>query len=468
MIWDLRAFSNKYAFIDDSGIKLSYRDLADEGERLSGYTTSRSLVCCLCQNSIGAAVGYVSFLNNGLIPMMLDVGMDYSMKEELIGAYKPDYIWLPYSQKNDFEDWSEIYSFQDYILLKTNSENRNPLNENLALLLTTSGSTGSQKFVRQSYKNISSNMKSIAEYLELDDNERPITVLPMNYTYGLSVINSHLYVGATVLITKFTVMQREFWRFFNEQKATSISGVPYTYEMLDRLKVSRMDIPSLSTMTQAGGKLSKDLHKKFADYAIATGRKFVVMYGQCEATARMSYLPHQMSQKKIGSIGIPIPGGEFKLIDDHGNEINEPYVSGELVYKGDNVTLGYALNRKDLEKGDERCGILETGDIAQRDEDGYFYIVGRKKRFLKIFGNRVNLDELEALVKEKFGASIACAGRDDKLTIFVTDHTQADVVREYASKKTKIHPSAFNIIAVNTIPKNESGKTLYPELEKLL
>ena len=304
------------------------------------------------------------------------------------------------------------------------------------------------------------------KYLKLDETERPITTLPMNYTYGLSIINSHLLVGATILVTEKTLMQKEFWSFFKSAGATSFGGVPYTYEMLDKLRFYRMELPTLRTMTQAGGKILPELHEKFARYAQAQGKNFVVMYGQCEATARMGYLPPEKAVEKKGSMGIAIPGGKFRLIDVSGNDITEPHVTGELVYGGRNVTLGYAECGDDLAKGDERHGVLETGDMAQFDEDGYYYIVGRKKRFLKIYGNRVNLDEADRLIKGEFGIEAACAGVDDHMYIFITDEKFSENVKDFVAGKTKLNPVAFKVIVIDEIPKNDSGKTLYKELTK--
>lgn len=334
-------------------------------------------------------------------------------------------------------------------------------------MLTTSGSTGSPKFVRQSYANVKSNAESIVKYLELDDTEKPISTLPMNYTYGLSIINSHLLVGATLLLTDKGLMQKEFWSFFKENEATSFGGVPYTYEMLDKLRFFRMKLPTLKYMTQAGGKLIPELHKKFAEYAAENGKKFIVMYGQCEATARMGYLPADKSQQKCGSMGIAIPGGKFHLIDVDGNDITQPFVTGELVYEGPNVTLGYAECGEDLSKQDERNGILQTGDMAQVDNDGFYYIVGRKKRFLKIYGNRVNLDEIDRLIKAKFGnLEVASTGVDDHMYIFVDEDKYADAVVSFVVEKTGLNPAAFQAIVIDEIPKNDSGKTLYKELTK--
>ncbi len=220
--------------------------------------------------------------------------------------------------------------------------------------------------------------------------------------------------------------QREFWNFFRDAGASSFGGVPYTYEMLDRMRFMGMALPSLKTMTQAGGKLTPELHRKFAEWAGEHGKKFIVMYGQCEATARMGYLPAEKALEKYGSMGIAIPGGKFQLKDAEGRTITQPHVTGELVYEGRNVTMGYAECGADLAKGDERHGILATGDMAQLNEDGYYYIVGRKKRFLKIYGNRINLDELERLLKGSFpGLDLACGGVDDHLHIFLVEKGMA-------------------------------------------
>ena len=262
-------------------------------------------------------------------------------------------------------------------------------------------------------------------------------------------------------------MQKDFWTQLKEFKATSFGGVPYTYEMLDKLRFFRMNLPYLKTMTQAGGRLPLSLHEKFAKYALDNDKNFVVMYGQTEATARMSYLPQEKSLEKAGSIGIAIPGGEFSLEGEDGQKITQPNVAGELVYMGDNVTLGYAESREDLAKGDERNGVLHTGDMAKFDEDGFYYIVGRKKRFLKIFGNRVNLDETEQLIKTEFKElDCACCGIDDCMYIFVDSQNKVDEILHFISQKTGINHSAFKVKSIEKIPRNESGKVLYPSLEE--
>jgi len=248
------------------------------------------------------------------------------------------------------------------------------------------------------------------------------------------------------------------------EKATSLSGVPYTFEMLKKLRFFRMDLPFLKTLTQAGGKLNHELNREFSEFCFQSGKRFFVMYGQTEATARMSYLSPQYSLSKLGSMGKAIPGGEFSLVDEQGKIISEGEVTGELVYKGENVSLGYAECGADLSKEDENKGILITGDLAKRDHDGFYYIVGRKKRFIKIFGNRINLDETERMLKSII-PECACNGTDDQMVIYITDESRKKEVINYLSDRTGIHPQAFTVKKVDIIPKNASGKTIYSQLK---
>lgn len=467
MMWSFRNQGDKIAAINDKEDRITYLQLEDAADLLVSKIKKRCLVFSLCTNSIGSLLGYTGFINNRIVPLLLDSNIDVEFLGYLIITYKPQYLWLPDQMTGKFIEYKTIYRDFGYTLMATEFTEGFVLYEELALLLTTSGSTGSPKLVRQSYNNIKSNQESIVNYLNLDEKQRPITTLPMNYTYGLSIINSHLSVGATLLLTDRSLMEKRFWEFFKAQSATSFGGVPYTYEMLNKLRFFAMDLPSLRTMTQAGGKLAPELHKKFAQYALKSNKHFVVMYGQTEATARMAYLPYEKSLEKYGSMGVAIPGGRFSLIDLEGNEIETPDVVGELVYEGPNVTLGYALTGEDLSKSDERFGKLITGDMAKRDIEGYYYIVGRKKRFLKIFGNRVNLDEVETIIKSKFSnMECACTGVDDKMYIFISENNISNEVKHYISEKTGLNASSFAVKIIDTIPKNEAGKTLYTKLEE--
>jgi long-chain acyl-CoA synthetase len=473
-VWTFSSYPERLAAICDTGDKITYRQLSHFADSIRLAAPPRHLVFCLCSNTLGSLAGYTAFLQNRIVPLLLAAGLNRTLLDHLFETYRPSYLWAPQELQSGFRDTQQssfpvILSKYGYCLRKTPFSPSPSLHDDLALLLTTSGSTGSPNLVRQSYDNLNANTASIVEYLDVTENERPITTLPMEYTYGLSIVNSHLAVGATLLLTTKALMQKEFWSFFKEQQATSFSGVPYTYEMLKRLRFSGMTLPSLKTMTQAGGKLSLELHREFAQLAQTTGRRFFVMYGQAEATARMSYLPHERSLEKCGSIGIAIPGGELSLVDGQGRIVTESGEIGELVYQGRNVTLGYAQSAADLIKGSDNGRTLATGDIGKRDADGFYYIVGRKKRFIKIFGNRVNLDDAERLIQPAFpGLGLACVGNDDRMVIFITCAEQGTAVKRFISEKTGINPAAFIVTPIQAIPRNEAGKTLYAKLEALL
>ena len=374
--------------------------------------------------------------------------------------------------KNDEENCAITCEKAEYVLYQTEAP-KCELHPELALLLATSGSTGSPKLVRLSRRNLESNAVSIMEYLKLTESERAITCLPMQYTYGLSVMNSHFQAGACVLLTTCSVVQQQFWDYFKSAEGTSLVGVPYTYELFRRLHLfdDRAQKPGeqpwyqpLRYMTQAGGRLPEPLQQKVGTWAKAHGIEFVVMYGQTEATARMSYLPADHCLEKIGSIGIAIPGGTFHLED-----IDPTTGVGELIYEGSNVTLGMAECRADLSKGDERQGVLHTGDLARVDEDGFYYIAGRKKRFLKIFGIRVGLDECERILQKAYAeveCEFVCVGTDDHLQIYTTDQACAKTAAELLADRLHISNRAVEAYYIAEIPKNASGKTQYSKFQQ--
>ncbi len=456
--WNLIKDKGQQVALSTVEEEISYAQLDEAAKNITNGVPTRSFVFLVCKNCIASVAGYIGFLQKRIVPVLLNSSIDKTLFEELYKHYLPQYIWCP----EGFFEGKVIYTYEGYSLISTGSE-APEMDDELAIMLTTSGSTGSPKFVRQTYRNIQANTASIVEYLGILKEDRAITTLPMSYTYGLSIVQSHLMAGAGIILTEQTFFDRGFWNFFREKGATTFGAVPYTYQMLDRLRFLRMNLPSLRYITQAGGRLGEELHYKFASGMREQGKALIVMYGATEATARMSYVPADRAVEKTGSIGIPIPGGRFELIDVDGSVITETDKVGELVYYGDNVTLGYAVNRSDLAKGDERYGRLETGDMAKRDGDGYYYVVGRKKRFLKIFGNRVNLVEIEELLS-KAGYEAACIGEDDHMRIYTTSKDTSGVV-DFISEKTGLNRAAFTAIYIDKIPHNDSGKVMYSELK---
>lgn len=459
----LRLFNPQGTVIEESGQLHQVQEIIAEGDFIFSAVKSGSLVLLLCQNQFESVFFYINSIERGVIPLLIEADSDPLLIHSLIFEYKPDYIFAPSTKESYFSDYSIEYHLRNYILFKNYQQNPIIFHSELALLLSTSGTTGSPKLVRLSYQNLISNASSISEYLNLNSSEKAISSLPMNYSFGLSIINSHLFVGGAIVMTMESITQRGFWDLFKTFKVTSLSGVPYTFDILKKFRLLNADLPSLKIITQAGGKLSDELIKYFAQFSINKGIQFFVMYGQTEGTARLSYLPPQFSVAKLGSIGIPIPNGEFHIIDENGNNINQPGISGELVYTGPNVMLGYAECKEDLIRGNENNGLLHTGDIALFDDEGFYYIVGRVKRFIKLFGNRINLDELESLLLNQ-GVQSACTGNDNVLIVYILNPENTELVKEFLTKKLGIHFSVIEIRIINDIPKNTSGKTLYSKL----
>ena len=467
MIWDFMKYENNTA-LDEGERTYTYAELHAAGETITDGMKAHSLVFQLTRNTAGSVAGYTAFLNHGIVPLMIDEGIDRDLLHTLLEEYRPSYLWLPDDLTAEFADYEQVKCLLGYTLLDTGEQEPFKLHDDLALLITTSGSTGSPKLVRQSGHNILSNAQAIVEYLRITESERAVTSLPMNYVYGLSVINTHLYAGACLVLTGDNCYSGKFWDMVDEKKVTSFAGVPFMYEMLHKLRITKREMPSIKTMTQAGGKLSADLQEFYCSWAKECGKKFIIMYGASEATSRMGYLPFEYALTKRGSIGIPIPGGSYELLDENDQPITECGVSGELCYRGDNVTLGYAQCGADLAKGDENGGRLLTGDMACRDEDGFYYITGRKKRFLKILGKRTSLDEIEALLKKHFDTlDIACAGADDDLRIFTVDASLKEEILSFIMEKAGINRGLCRVGIIDEIPKNNSGKILYGRLNEM-
>lgn len=467
MMFDLNKFASNIAVETEQGKKMTYAQLKEAADSIATEMEPREFTFCLCENTIGSFVGYVAFMTHNIPTVLFDASKDSSVIGILTDHYKPTYIWKPKNSQIDLPYFTDvIFTYEDYELVKTGFCGYE-IHPDVLLCLTTSGTTGSPKLVKLTEENLRRNAESIAEYLKITDKERAITSLPMYYSFGMSVINSHLIKGATLLLTDKAVVQREFLTFLKDGKATTIAGVPYTYEMLRRLRFLKMDLPELKTMIQAGGKLNAIIVKEYVEAAQANGKKFIVMYGQTEAAPRMSYLPFDKALEKYASIGIAIPGGKLSVRDVNDQEITTPDIDGELIYEGPNVCMGYAERIEDLAKGDENHGVLHTGDVARFDDDGYFYITGRMKRFVKVWGNRCNLDATEQLVKA-ITTNCACVGVDDKITVLVTTEGLEDKIKNYLVDKTGLNIRAFEVKVVEVIPTLPSGKLDYQTMQKMI
>lgn len=444
----------RIAAVDDSGQSVTYGDLCDFSQEFAKQLPSRSLIFILSENRIGSLLGYVGALSNRIVPLILSSATEEGLYNNLYEKYQPEYLWMPQSRA---EGKDVVFSAWDYCLVKTGNP-KAELYDELSLLLPTSGSTGSPKLVRHSYRNIEANADNVRSLFKLDGSEKAMAILPMHYTMGLSVIASHLLAGSTLLLSARSLLDKGFWATLKE--ATSFTGVPYSYEILTKMRFTRMDLPNLKVITQGGGKLTEAMWNTLAQYAADKGKQFIATYGQSECTARMAYLPAELALEKVCSIGMAEPGGQLSIIDDNGNESFEGEAQGEMVYRGENVTLGYATCREDLIKGDENHGVMHTGDLARRDADGCYYIVGRLKRFLKIFGLRIGLDEVEQMIKAEYKTDCYCKGNDEKLIVLLTNPQLQEDIPLFIEEKTHLFHKNIEVQLVKEILRNEAGKVI--------
>ena len=440
------------------GTEISYSDLAHRvtrfAETLGG---GRRLVLIVGSNTVDVVVTYLAALSAGN-PVLLAPGDSDRCVEALIAAYDPDVV--AGSPSASLRAGHQAQSEAGWRVWQRRVGSIHTLHPELALLLSTSGSTGSPKLVRLSHANLESNAEAIATYLEIDPGDRAISTLPISYCYGLSVINSHLLRGAGVILTDLSVTDEEFWRLARRRRATSFAAVPYTFDLLDRVGFGSMRLPHLRYITQAGGRLAPDRVRRYAALGRRRGFRLFVMYGQTEATARMAYLPPDLAEAHPETIGVPIPGGTIRL--DSGSEDAD---EGELVYGGPNVMLGYAHGPDDLSLG-RTVSELRTGDIARRRADGLLELVGRRCDFAKILGLRIDPARVEAMLAEREIASI-CVARSDELLVAVAAGTDPSVVRRLVAAGCRLPPHAINVRTLPELPRLFNGKPDYDALRSL-
>lgn len=443
----LSRFGDQVAIVTAAG-QLSYSELSERVQATARRLGSqRRLVLVAGTNQLDSLVAYLAALSAGHA-VLLTSGGDPERLQSLVSTYDPDVVMGEVGGQ-----WCES---------ERRSGTAHDLHPDLALLLSTSGSTGSSKLVRLSYGNVQSNAEAIATYLEIEATDRAMTTLPMHYCYGLSVLNSHLLRGASVILTDLSVVDTCFWDLFHTHSATSFAGVPYTFDLLDRVGFATMCLPSLRYVTQAGGRLDAGKVKRLSRLGTRDGWKFFVMYGQTEATARMAYLPPELAVSHPNAIGIPVPGGQFRL--DPLPDCPERDV-GELVYSGPNVMLGYAEAPDDLRLG-RTTETLHTGDIARRDSTGVFELIGRRSRFAKLFGLRIDLGQVEAeLVAD--GVTACCVEADDELVVAVEGEHRFDDLRRLVARRCGLPLCAARICPFEQLPRLDNGKPDYQTVRTL-
>ncbi len=443
-----QAHDGALAVVDDAGQSFSYADVLALRARLDAALGRRALVFLRTSNCAPSVAHWLALLASDHATLIIEADLAEERLAALVALYRPDAVIDPLAAEP-----------------VTHLPGGTALHPDLAVLLSTSGSTGSPKLARFTSAAIMANAQSIAHYLELDANERPLLCLPTSYSFGMSVINSHALVGACVQVTAHGVMQAEFWDRLNSSAATSLSGVPFHYDAIRRLGLDRLATPTLTTLTQAGGKLPLPVARKYAEWAQANGRRFVTMYGQTEAGPRLTWLPPELLASHAGAIGMPIPGVTIELVDAGGAVITNAGVAGEMRCASPAIMMGYALDAADLLRGDGMGGVLMTGDVAARDHDGILSITGRVSRMIKLFGTRVNLDDIDAQLAllEVPGAAF---GQDDQLRVLI-EAGNAEAVREALIAAFSFPPRGLMVKKVASLPRASSGKLLYGALGEM-
>jgi len=460
---NLKSFSSNVVAIENSE-NYTYDNLLKYTDIIRKNFKSRDTIFLISENSFEFLCCYVALIRNKSVIYLIEKSTNDQKLKFLIKSYKPKYI-LSLKKINYPSKIKNVLNLNKrYMLFKTNYKINYKINKDLAILLSTSGSTGSPKFVKLSYLNIFDNAKKISNYLKIQSGHKVITTMQPSYSYGLSIINSHLLKGASIIMTEKTLFEKTFWEIMKQHKVTTFGGVPFIFEILIKIKFEKIYLPHLKYVTQAGGNLSHKLLREMISIFKKKNMRLIVMYGQTEASPRMSYLPWRFLSKKIGSIGKPINGGKFYIFDKKKKIIKKSNSIGELIYKGKNVMLGYARNFRDLYKI-RNNNLLFTGDLAYKDKEGFYYLTGRKSRFIKIFGLRYSLDEIEKEINKQ-GNNCAILGTDDYLNIFISNNYNKDRLLNLLFTNFKIRKSIVKLTNVSKIQRNKNGKILYSELKR--
>lgn len=422
---------------DDTGRVLRYGDLAWLGAEWQARLPGRRLVLLTCANTVPHLAAYTGLRAAGHVVVLLPGSIAQSTLDDLAETYRAEAL-VRADETGD-------------ISLTELRPAEGGLHHDLGVCLSTSGSTGSPKLVRYSDDRLAANAHSIRSYLQIGADDVAMAHLPFEYSFGLSVVHSHVAAGARLLLSDHSVMQKPFWQRLAQ--ATSIAGVPFHFEMLLRMRLESSDLPALRVLTQAGGHLPPPLVAQVHDIAERRGWKFHVMYGQTEAGPRISWLPHDLLTRWPGCIGQAIPGVTIRLEE------------GELVVESPSIMMGYALGRDDLARGDDMRGRLVTGDLAEEAGPGIFRITGRKSRFLKIQGNRVSLQDIETRLFEA-GHEVHCVGRDDLLVLCTTD-PDTETIRQAAVMLFSFPARSLNVKGLPDIPRRANGKIDYAALTRI-
>jgi len=430
---------------------ITYRQLADRvSQKSTTFGREKMLVGVEASHSEHAIIGYLAALQSGHAVIMVPPA-DQAQGAVIEEAFAPDITFRQIDGR-----WRLIEP------LRSRDQHGIPPHPDLALLLMTSGSTGRAKAVRLSARNLDANAASIAQYLGLTATDRGCMALPLHYCYGLSVLHSHLSVGASLYFPNISISDPQFHDRLERSGCTNFSGVPYSYELLESIDFRSRLPSSLRFMTVAGGRLSPDIIRRYNRRMRENDGAFFVMYGQTEGTARLAYVPPDRLEGNEDRIGIAVPGGTLTLEDEQGRTISSSGRPGQLVYRGPNVMMGYASSRRELTHGHE-LDCLKTGDLAEMDDEGLLRICGRLKRISKIAGLRISHDAMEAAL-EKHGIRAAVIGDDQSIHAYCAGPASETGVKHILAAASGLTLLQVGATPQADLPRLSSGKIDYSAL----
>ena len=457
MFWQSRSsIEDNHTFLVDDQGELTYSHLFRFADDAFGKR-ARGVMAIICDKNRETVIGYVGALRAGHVPLLLDPTATTDSLHRLLACYEAEYVFAYLDLvPPGYTVRGEVGSY--VIAQRTKGRAEDDLHPELAALIPTSGSTGDPKAVRLSHENLAAATGCIADYLGLDHRRRAISLLPLQYSYGLSVLNTIMEARGSFVITDLSPVTRDFWQIIVDRGVTDFSAVPFIFETIKRMRFSEEVLDTLCCVTQAGGRLDPKTTRHFLDLFSAQGIAYFTMYGATEASPRIAYLHPDDAPHRHGSVGKSISIGTVTLA-----EIDHASAEGELVYCGPNVCLGYASTRADLATGDEFGGTLRTGDLARLDDDGFIYITGRLKRFVKIHGVSVNLAYVESQFREA-DFDLHAVGRENQIFL-VSEIDYGERILHFTKERFTFHPSVWHTVVVDKIPLTSSAKVDYAALD---
>jgi len=456
IFFDLKKFANRIAIFDQQEKKYTYNQLLKDSKLFNRFFLEKKLIIILADNYYEFVVFYLSAIVNNQAVIIVDTKISYEDLSNLIKNYLPDFIFSNSLKK--IENFKQVMKFKNFSLnMNKLKKKKFKMNNDLSLLLPTSGTTGQTKYVKLNNENLFDNTKKISEVLKIKKTDKTITTMPPFYSYALSIINTHLQNGASIILNRHSLIDKSFWKLIERLKPNNFNGVPYIFEILSKINMNRLNFKSLRYITQAGGSLDGELKKKILNICKKNKTNFFIMYGQAEASPRISILLLKSAEKNNSCVGTPLRGGKISLKNKKYNKYFKTY-EGELIYEGKNVFAGYSNDYKDLKNEFRKIRALNTGDIGYI-KNNKIYITGRKKRIIKIFGIRISLDQLEReLRKNNFICS--CGGDDKKLSVFIEKEQNFNIskLNHDIQRITNLNPRYFEVNTVDKFVRNRAGK----------